>query len=66
MIVNGQARRLPDGATIAYLVGEMGQADRPRGVAVAVNGEVVPRRAWDERRLDDGDRIEVLTAVSGG
>ena len=37
-----------------------------RGVAVAVNGTVVPRSAWSEVDLADGDRVEVLTAAQGG
>jgi sulfur carrier protein len=36
------------------------------GVAVAVDGEVVPRAGWADTRLTDGARIEVLTAVQGG
>ncbi|WP_020520446.1 sulfur carrier protein ThiS [Catelliglobosispora koreensis] len=38
----------------------------PRGVAVAVNGEVVPRSAWESHLLADGDSVEVLTAAQGG
>lgn len=37
-----------------------------RGVAVAVNDEVVPRRAWDDVLLQAGDRVEVVTAKQGG
>ncbi|WP_250001317.1 sulfur carrier protein ThiS [Actinoplanes sp. M2I2] len=37
-----------------------------RGVAVAVNGEVVPRSTWDARALAEGDSVEVLTAAQGG
>jgi sulfur carrier protein len=36
------------------------------GVAVAVDGEVVPRTAWPEHVLEDGAAIEILTAVQGG
>ncbi|WP_245889012.1 sulfur carrier protein ThiS [Glycomyces artemisiae] len=36
-----------------------------RGIAAAVNGEVVPRSEWD-RALADGDAVEVLTATQGG
>jgi sulfur carrier protein len=36
------------------------------GIAVAVNGNVVPRRLWAEHRLDDDDEIEVITAMQGG
>ena len=37
-----------------------------RGVAVAVNGEVVPRSTWASKRLGEGDSVEVLTAAQGG
>ena len=39
---------------------------RPEGVAVAVNGEVVPRSVWSAPLLADGDVVEVVTAVTGG
>lgn len=42
-----------------------GQRD-PEGTAVAVNEEVVPRGQWAETDLNEGDRIEILGAVSGG
>ena len=62
--VNGVARHLADGATVADLVGEV--ADDPRGVAVAVDGEVVPRLDWPTTPLHDGQAVEILTAVQGG
>jgi len=37
-----------------------------RGVAVAINGEVVPRGEWAARRLNEGDSVEILTAAQGG
>ena len=37
-----------------------------RGVAVAVDGEVVPRTVWDTFAIADGARVEVLTAMQGG
>nr|WP_221376839.1 sulfur carrier protein ThiS [Actinoplanes polyasparticus] len=37
-----------------------------RGVAVAVNGEVVPRSTWEAMALAEGDSVEVLTAAQGG
>ena len=36
------------------------------GIAVAVDGEVVPRAQWDETTISDGQRIEVVQAVQGG
>ena len=66
VIVNGEARELPAGATVAVAVRESGAPPSLRGVAVAVDGEVVPRGRWDETPLADEQRIEVLQAVQGG
>jgi sulfur carrier protein len=62
--VNGEYRTLPDRLNVADLLHEL--TGRTRGVAVAVNGAVVPRSAWQLKELDDGDAVEVLTAVQGG
>lgn len=64
VIVNGQRRKVHDGHTVSDVVAELAPA--PTGVAVAVNGEVVPRGAWAATALHEGDRVEVLTAVQGG
>ena len=62
--VNGDARTVAAGTTVAELLGELGLAGRK--VAVAVNRGVVPRTAHAGRRLEPGDRIEILEAVGGG
>jgi sulfur carrier protein len=64
LTVNGDPRELPPGTTLDDLVTQL--AASPRGVAAAVNGEVVPRRAWPQTRLDDGCVVEIVTAVQGG
>jgi sulfur carrier protein len=64
LTVNGEGRTLSGGATVAELVATL--AAPIRGVAVAVNGEVVPRTGWPATVLRDGDRVEVLTAAQGG
>jgi sulfur carrier protein len=64
LTVNGEGRTLSGGATVAELVATV--AAQTRGVAVAVNGEVVPRTGWPATVLRDGDRVEVLTAAQGG
>jgi sulfur carrier protein len=63
--VNGEAREVPDSATLAEVVAP-GETSTPRGVAVAVDGNVVPRAEHATTRLSDGARIEVVTAVQGG
>jgi sulfur carrier protein len=64
LLVNGESRDLRDGATVADLVGQV--SGGRRGVAVAVNGDVVPRRDWEATRLAAEDRVEVLSAIQGG
>ena len=65
IVVNGEPRER-DGATIVELLVDLGVEERARGVAVAVNGEIVPRADWAERRVAAGDRVEALSAMQGG
>jgi sulfur carrier protein len=62
--VNGKRRELADGAAVADALAALGLP--PAGVAVAVDGEVVPKGRWAATPLADGARVEVLTAVQGG
>ncbi len=67
VMVNGQERMLPDGSTVDWLLGSLrGEARDGRGVAVALDGEVVPRSAWSTTELQAGAAVEVLIAVQGG
>jgi sulfur carrier protein len=64
--LNGERVRLPTTATVAEAVARLGAADAQRGIAVAVDGEVVPRSAWESTELADGQRVEVVGAIQGG
>ncbi len=64
--LNGQSSDLPAGETVAGALGRLGLAVDARGVAVAVDGEVVPRTAWETFALSTDARVEVLTAMQGG
>ena len=64
LIVNGEPSAVETPITIAALLAAIDAP--PRGVAVAVDGAVVPRSGWASHVLDDGARVEVLTAVQGG
>ena len=67
VLVNGETRELPEALTVAELVAdELPNLSGGRGVAVAVNAEVVPRSAWAETTLEDGQRVELLAAMQGG
>jgi sulfur carrier protein len=64
--VNGAEVAVPAGATVAEIVGATGIGPESRGIAVALDGEVVRRADWALTVVRDGQRIEVLTAVQGG
>jgi sulfur carrier protein len=66
VVLNGEARDLREGATVADAVDASGAPQSRAGVAVAVDGEVVPRSRWSDDTLSDGQRVEVLQAVQGG
>ena len=64
--VNGEQRQLADGATVRDVLALLDVAPDARGVAVAVDAEVVPRGSWDATELADGAHVEVLSAIQGG
>lgn len=64
--VNGRPTRLSDGATVQTVLGDLELDPQRRGIAVALDAEVVPRSQWPRRALKDGARVEVLTAMQGG
>jgi sulfur carrier protein len=64
--LNGQRLELPAGATVEDAVERSGAGGSSRGVAVAVDGEVVPRSEWAQTKLSEGQSLEVLRAVQGG
>lgn len=64
--INGAERDLPPARTLADLVRALGVEIDQGGIAVAQNDAVVPRARWNETRVAEGDRIEIITAVQGG
>jgi sulfur carrier protein len=63
-VVNGEPVELPEGTTLATVVAEA--CASTKGVAVAVDREVVPRSAWARTAVATGDRIEIVAAAAGG
>ncbi len=63
IVVNGVSRDLA-GLSVRGVLAELSMSDR--GIAVAVNGDVVSRSQWDTTTIEDGAVIEVVTAVAGG
>ncbi|MEA2509899.1 MAG: thiazole synthase [Actinomycetota bacterium] len=65
VMVNGTGQEVGEGATLQDLLPD-GARNRGHGVAIAHNGDVVPRRRWADVRVQAGDRVEILNAVGGG
>ena len=64
--LNGDAIDVPADATVRSVVEMMTERSNAKGVAVAVNAEVVHRGEWDQRTLSEEDQVEVLSAIGGG
>jgi sulfur carrier protein len=62
--VNGQERAVPPALHLTALVEQLQPG--PRRLAVEINGEIVPRSAWAQTELQDGDRVEIVQAIGGG
>ena len=66
VLLNGSEAELADGATVLTAVEALDLLAAGRGVAVAVDAEVVPRTQWERHELNEGARVEVLRAIQGG
>jgi len=66
VVLNGDEAVFEDGATVAAAVAALDLPASGRGVAVAVNAEVVPRGEWALTLLHEGARVEILRAIQGG
>ena len=66
VLLNGEAAELADGATVEAAVEALELPASGRGVAVAVDAEVVPRGQWGAHELREGARVEILRAIQGG
>lgn len=62
--VNGAARELADGCSIARLIDELGYSGRR--IAIECNTDIVPRSLYAQRILHDCDKLEIVVAVGGG
>ena len=66
VVLNGERRELASDATVRAAVAASGAPSEGRGVAVALDGEVVPRGAWERTSISDDVKVEVVMAVQGG
>ena len=66
VLVNGESTEVADGATVEAALDALELPGAGRGVAVAVDREVVPRGQWSKTQLHEGARVEILRAIQGG
>jgi len=66
IVINGEARTVDAGATVESVAELLDVAPGARGVAIALDGEVVTRSQWSATELRDGCRVEVVSAIGGG
>lgn len=64
IIANGQSCTIKAGSTVADLLQELNIA--PKYVVVQLDGEIVPRAAFDQAALEEGSKVEIITLVGGG
>ncbi|MEW6655715.1 MAG: sulfur carrier protein ThiS [Aquificota bacterium] len=66
LVVNGKDTHMPEGISILELLERLEIKVREVGLAVAVNGEIVPKSRYKEYILKDGDSVEIVNIVGGG
>ena len=64
IMINGEARELADGLTVAGMLQTLGIDTRK--VAVERNLEIVPKSTFSSTVIEDGDRLEVVHFIGGG
>ena len=64
VVVNGEARVISGGITVAELIAQMDLAGKR--LAVEVNEQILPKSRHDQLQLSDGDRVEIIQAIGGG
>jgi sulfur carrier protein len=64
--VNGEPTLVGDDATVAKLLEGLGLSGEQRGIAIAIDGEVVPRGEWGDQVLRPLQKVEIVNAIQGG
>ena len=64
--LNGEELEVPEGVTLSELIKSLNIQVREVGFAVAVNEEVVPKSKYENHKLSEGDRVEIVHLVGGG
>ena len=63
--INGNIERIEDDSTLASYLQSLGLQNR-KAIAIALNGEVVPRELFPQTKISVGDSLEIVRAIGGG
>jgi sulfur carrier protein len=66
LMINGETKVIEAANIAQLLAAELDEGHTGRGIAVALNGQVVPRTEWETARIHKGDRVEIVRALPGG
>lgn len=64
--LNGENKNVENGISIRELLIDLTHDPDRKGIAVAVNAEIVVRAMWCSTRIGSGDRVDIIAAVQGG
>jgi sulfur carrier protein len=64
IVLNGEKKQITDQISVEALLRHLNSP--LEGVAVAVNGNIIPRSKWHQEKLENKDKVEILGAVQGG
>lgn len=64
--INSEKKTFDDSITVEHLVKHQFKDDLPKGIAIAVNNQVVPRNSWKDFKLSEGNKIIIIKATQGG
>lgn len=62
--INGDRRQCPPQICLPELLAQLGM--NPRLAVIEYNGEILQRQLWNETKVQEGDRLEIVTIVGGG
>ena len=65
LFINNEQKEIPDAVTISALLGEI-KLNSPKGIAIAINNEVISKSSWEKHQLKENDRVTIIRATQGG
>lgn len=64
ILLNGEQKKLNTGLNLDRLLHELNMVSS--GIAIAINGEIIPRSLFKEKSIGEGDQVEIIHPVGGG